>query len=266
MSLVWMLGAKPMRWKGIIIAFLIIGFFNCQGQQQFETFLKELGNDKAENFLNLKTSFENSLASSYPSLKTLGERTQAFLNEYQWTIHLERFYWQNSDSLKAIELLNELERSGLRKDIFLTSSELDDYEKFNIEQFIPEPSEVGPTIDLGELEDDFEDILPAYELTEDQKRANEERERKFQEYLRKRPNINSNGLFFYALGKSMQTDTIFMDYVKLITLEVEPSPSLMCSNYLNNFSLDELELWYNQIPLIIHFYYYDLLHRYVVSR
>ena len=153
----------------------------------------------------------------------------------------------------------------MRKDIFLTQSELENYKEYDLTGFLPPDTASVPPIYIGDLEDNFEDILPSHVLSELEKNRSQEGEEKLRKYLETRLDFNSNGLFLYALAKSMQNDSTFMEDVRNMNVKgIEPSTSLMSSNYLENFTAQELELWYNQIPIMINFYYSDLLHRYIV--
>ncbi len=235
-----------------IFSLILIGSCKSQSTEQ-EIFINELGTKKAEALNVLGDSFENFLVLNYPKQSTLVERTRAFLTDILNNRPYEEFNKPNS---KAV--LEQLENSGLRKDIYIYSSEIESYTNdYQIEQYLPK-NKVTP-IDLAEINQNFEEMTDTSELTEEQILANLESEKRNIEYGKLRPNTNTKGLFLYALAKSMQADTTYLTYVDFKTTGLDIIPSNLATGYLTNMSDEELEKWYNRLPLIIDIYYFNLL-------
>lgn len=239
-----------------LILYLLI-LYGCSGKQtEQEIFYMELGPKKASSFKLLMDSYEQFLESNYPDKKSFGERTTEFLNQI-----LKDSLPVTFDSLNAVRLLAELDKSGLRQDIYLYQKE--NYNQvYDIDQFLPEqePSE----IDLSEVHDDFEDIFPidTIELSEEQKQLNLKREKNLDEYIRNRPYPNEKGLFLYGLSKSMRSDTNFIAYCQIKREGLDVSPTLIANGYLNNLTEADYERWENKIPLAVDIYLFELLVRY----
>lgn len=241
----------------ITLLLFFITLFGCSGRQTEQgLFYEELGSKKGRSFKLLIDSYEQFLESNYPDNKSLGERTTEFLNQI-----LKDSLALTFDSINAVRLLAELEKSGLRQDIYLYQTENYD-QVYDIDQFLPEqePSE----IELSEVDDDFEDIFPidTFELSEEQKLLNQKREEELYEYIRTRPYPNENGLFLYSLSKSLQADTNFIAYCQLKRMGLDFSPALLASGYLNNLTETDYERWENKIPLAVDIYLFKLLVRF----
>ncbi|MBR08791.1 MAG: hypothetical protein CMP48_14080 [Rickettsiales bacterium] len=220
------------------------------GQQKF---LNELGTEKAESFIKLVNSYEQFLQLNYPTIEGKGERTRAFM--LQLIEGQDPFKY---DSLNAVQIINELEQSGLRKDIFLYVGEV--YEPpYNIEQFFPD-REVQ--VDTSEIDDDFggdgfDEYLESItnELTEEQKRINEERDRKREENRIWQLENTADGLYHYALLKS---DTSLSVYCEIRYYGLTPA----ITQTLLDFPTDELEDWRVQLPFVVDYYFGNILFRY----
>ncbi|MEM8940317.1 MAG: hypothetical protein AAGC64_13335 [Bacteroidota bacterium] len=219
------------------------------GQQEF---LNELGPEKTESFEELVNSYERFLQLNYPTIEGKGERTRAFMQ--QLIDNKEPFKF---DSLDAIQIISELDRTGLRKDIFLYEGET--YEPtYEIERFFPE-IEVKP--DTSEIDDDFNDenidyskidtsswetFLAKYlaQLPPEERRREEEREKKRIERKKWSSNPNPNSLYHYALLKS---DTSFIAYCWLRYDGLTPA----ISQTLLDLLADELEHWKTQMVFVL---------------
>ena len=157
--------------------------------------------------------------------------------------------------------MQELEESGLRKDIYLYQTE--NYEKeYSIEQFLP--SRASSTIDLGVLDDDFEELATSgtKELTNEQKLLNKKRKEERDNFIKTRPYTNQNGLFLFALSKAMKADSSFTGYCESKYFGFDFSPTLIAHGYLDSLTEAEYSEWKNKIPLVIDFYLFHLLVKY----
>ncbi|MEQ8471650.1 MAG: hypothetical protein RIC35_10705 [Marinoscillum sp.] len=220
------------------------------GQQEF---LNELGTDKAESFNKLVNSYERFLQLNYPTIEGKGEQTRAFMLQL---IQVNRTW--KYDSLDAIDIIKDLEQSGFRKDIFLYEGE--DYEPtYDVAQFFPE-TEVQ--IDTFEIDDDFGiDGLDEYlqlvtvEPTEEQRKIKEERDLKREENRIRPFENNPNGFYHYALLKS---DTSLSVYCRIRYYRITPA----ITQTLLGFPTNKLEDWRVQLPLVVDYYFGNILFRY----
>lgn len=238
--------------NALIFSLLLI--FGCSSKQtEQEIFYKELGPKKAKSFKLLMESYEHFLTLNFPQKTSVGARTSELLNQI-----LKDSLNLTFDSLNAVRLLAEIEYSGLRQDIYLYQTE--DYKSvYDMGQYLPEP-EPG-TIDLSEIEDDFEDIFPidTIKLSEKQKLLNQKKEEELQEYIRTRPYPNENGLFLYSLSKSLNADKNVIAYCQLKRQGLDVSPAILADGYLNNLTEQDYESWQNMIPLAVDIYLFELL-------
>jgi hypothetical protein len=159
-----------------------------------------------------------------------------------------------------------METSGLRRDIYIFEYEKESYpDIYNVEQFLPKEGD-KPLTDSSELNNDFEEILEPTEISSEQKKINEEREKKFEAYLTKRPNFNKTGLFIYAYAKTVRANKDAIAYVELKATGLDLSPLLIANGFLKNQSDKDRELWHNKIPILIDIYYFDLIHKYEMNK
>lgn len=232
---------------------IFLSLFSCSGQpSERQQFLNELGNEKSESFEFLTDSYELFLKINYPNISRVGEQSREFM--IQIIEDHEPFIF---DSLNAIQVLTELERTGLRKDIYLYYGEI--YKPtYDVEQFLPivEPSNV----DFSEVDDDFVDLLPldSIEISKEQKQINLERERELIEERKWYTFPNENGLYNYALSKTFKSDTSFVTYCEVRYHGLSPD----LTTALSEISEHELELWQNQLPLMVDFYFHTILGKY----
>ncbi|MGB3467478.1 MAG: hypothetical protein WBA74_19490 [Cyclobacteriaceae bacterium] len=237
-------------WKKskLIRIILLFSLFSCSDQfSERQQFLNELGTEKSASFELLTDSYERFLNTNFPNKSGVVEQSREFV--IQLIEDREPF---NSDSLNAIQVLTELERTELRKDIFLFFGE--SYEPtYDVEQFLPVREQVN--IDLSEVENDFENLPSSdtIELSEKQKLINLEREDKQEEARKWYTYSNESGLYNYALAKVFESDTSFLSYCEIRYYGLSPALTP---------ELTELELWKNQLPLIVDFYFLAILRRY----
>jgi hypothetical protein len=251
----------------IFLFVFILLLYGCNNQPDgMDVFNNELGSNKTIALNALINSFNQFLLDNYSSELTSDERLKLFLREV--TNDNLNLKFDTSNSRKIIELM---EQSGLRKDIYIYDSEIETYlNDYNIEQYLPEPK---PPIDLGDVDVVLEDLveIPQVELTEElkteleeRKLVNEERRRRREELYKRSPKFNSNGLYLYALAKSKQMDSTVIQYVEAQHRFSELHPIWIASIYLNNMTDEQQAGWYNKLPLIVDIYYQMLLYKFEV--
>ena len=239
-----------MRFIQALLIFLLLGCSEKSTEKQ--QFFIELGTEKAESFKIFTTGYIKFLDENFSNKSGLGEKSREFIKQM-----LNQDVSFSFDSLNSVRVLMELERTGLRKDIFLYDNE--SYQlTYNVKQFISERRQ--NKIDLGEVDENFEDIFPidSIELSKEQRQINLRREQELEEARKWRTYPNENGLYNYALAKAFQSDTSFLVYIE--TRQQGLSPSL--TNQYAELPEDELELWKNQIPLLVDFYLHGILWKY----
>ena len=238
----------------------------CLGQTaEQKVFEEELGPIKVEALNALTDSYRKFLYDNYPDQPTLRDRLEHFLRDM-----LEMKKELNFDQANIKEVIHQMEKSGLRRDIFIYSSEIESYPEYPIEKFLPK-DEVHDSmkVDLGEISEDFDDVFytkTTVKLTEEEQRAYRkrvEKQKEIQALIARSPRFNTDGLYVYALAKALQNDPFIQD-VEIMHDIGEISLSLMAEGYLNHLSEAYLDTWYFLLPLIID-YYHSLLGKYVVS-
>ncbi|MFD2035211.1 hypothetical protein ACFSKL_10435 [Belliella marina] len=225
-----------------------------------EIFEETLGEAKAHAYSVLEKSFEEFLKSNYQNQNTLPERIKSYLTDIQ----NQNINWSYDENLSK-STLDQLEKSGLRKDILLYKSE--SYkERFEFSNYLNENSSNTETIDNSKIDDDFEELIeiPTTSRKEDEQVIKEELER--QKFRDKFPQPNKNGRFYYALAKAQTNHEDVKEYVFLVTKHEEsPSPSLIASAFLDNFSDSELIAWENRLMMIVEIYMKNLIYNEIIK-
>jgi hypothetical protein len=238
----------------LIRTIFLISLFNFSSQlSERQRFLNELGTEKSESFKLLNDSYELFLKTNFPNKSGLGEQSREFI--IRIIEDREPFIF---DSLIAIQVITEFERTGLRKDISLFYGE--SYKPtYDVEQFLP-VREQSSNVNLSEVDDDFEDLIPldTIELSEEQKLINLERERELEEARKWYTYPNKNGLYNYALAKTFKSDTSFLVYCELRHYGLAPALTTKYSELPEH----ELKRWKNQVPLMVDYYFHAILGRY----
>ena len=224
-----------------------------------QAFLNELGIEKAQSFQNLIDSYRNFLDLNYSNTATLGEQTRKFMMQM---VNGETITY---DSLDALNLIRDLEESGLRQDIYLYSNET--YEPtYNLRQFLSEEQadEIDDVIALtnrefivnDSLKHNWDSIFQVRfsQLPPEKRRIHQELERKQEERIRWTTDTNPKGLYHYAL---LKTDTSFYSYC-LIRTELLPG----ITPALTELSTQELEAWNIQILFMVDYYLTNILFQY----
>ncbi len=224
------------------------------GQQEF---LDELGTEKAESFRELMASYQNFLNTNFPNASSLGEQTRKFM------MNMVNDEPLNYDSLEAINLITSLEKSGLRKEIYLYADESYD-SAYNLRQFLTaeQADEIDEIIALNNREIDVPDSLKwkvffqkhLESLPPEQRKKEEEMEARRNEGRKWASTTNPKSLYHYAL---LKTDTSFYTYC-LIRIELFPA----ITEALTELSNDELETWNVQILFMVDYYLGNILFRY----
>jgi hypothetical protein len=236
----------------LIQALLVLLLFCCSEKSSKQRFLTEIGPEKAESFKILTTSYIKFLDENFPNKSGLGEKSREFIKKM-----LNQDVSFSFDSLNSVLVLMELERTGLRKDIFLYDNE--SYQStYNVKQLLPERRQ--NKVDLDEVDENFEDIFPidSIELSKEQRQINLKREQELEEARKWRTYPNENGLYNYALAKAFQSDSSFLVYIELRHNGFSPS---LTTKYAE-LPEDELALWKNQMPLLVDFYLHGILWKY----
>lgn len=230
------------------------------GQQlDREVFESTLGKDKAYAYSVLEVSFEEFLKLNYPNGSSLSERVKSYLKD----IKNQNINWTFNDSL-SISTLEQLEKSGLRRDILLYNNE--SYkERFDFENYLNKDTSTVE-IETGGVDEDFEEIkeIPLTDRKEEKTFRKEELKR--QKQRSKFPTPNRNGLFYYALVKAQSNNEDVKLYVSLITkYEESPSPSLIAAAFSENFSSNELIEWENRLIMIVEIYLKSLIYNEIMK-
>lgn len=233
-----------------ILLFQLIGCSQTNDKQRI--FYGELGEEKEAALESLINSFHEFLKSNYPDKPTLGERTRAYLKE---VLEMKRDWSYNQELY--LDVLKQMEDSGLRRDIYIYNSELLDYPDYNLKSFISNREDLRNDSTI-EVETDFEDIIEI-DLSEEEIKQIEEREKEQKERWNKTPHYNFNGLFICSMAIALHKDSTFQQYFELKDLTLELSPSLLAQGMSTNMNNDQLESWENQLIIISEIYYFDLL-------
>lgn len=238
----------------------------CLGQTaEQKVFEEELGPIKVEALNALTDSYRKFLCDNYPDQPTLRDRLEHFLKDM-----LEMKKELNFNQPNVKEVLDQMEKSGLRQDIFIYSFEIESYPEYPIEKFLPkEKVHDSMKVDLGEILEDFDDVFytkTTVKLTEKEQRAYRkrvEKQKEIQALIARSPRFNTDGLYVYALAKALQ-DNPFIQDVEIMHDIGEISPSIIAEGYLNHLSAEYLNTWYFQLPLIVG-YYHSLLVKSLVN-
>ncbi|WP_421764897.1 hypothetical protein [Ekhidna sp.] len=165
------------------------------------------------------------------------------------------------DSINAIDLINTLEQTGLRKEISLYSEELYD-PTYNLRQFLTkdQADEIEENIILNYSDRDIPDSLKwdvSYieQMPPDQRKKEEQREAKRREGRKWGTAPNPTGLYHYAL---LKTDTSFYVYCLARTMGI----SIAITPALTELSNKELEDWNIQLLFMVDYYLGNILFRY----
>ncbi|MCC5937539.1 MAG: hypothetical protein JJU34_09665 [Lunatimonas sp.] len=220
-----------------------------------------LGTEKAHTYSMLEGSFEQFLILNYPNEKSISKKIKSYLMDIQD----QNFNWTFDSNLSSITL-QQLESSGLRKDIMLYKNETYK-EKFPFEYYIKEKKTSTEESEEVEINEDFEDIIeiPLISIKEEKRLRKEGIKR--QKIRDKFPQPNKDGLFYYALAKANKENEDILAYVSGITrYENRPSPSLIAYGFIENLTEEEFIEWENKLLVIVEIYLSSLIHNDIMKK
>jgi len=233
-----------MRKISILYYFLLALMTSCTSEhKEIELFSKELGPEKMEALNGLIASYDQFLSLKYPAIPSLaGKSTQFLLDVYQ----NKAMSFKEVPGIDAV--LQRMEDSGLRKDIYIHESERESYPGYPVDQLIPikYPEE---SMGISQIDTPSPILLASFQGTLDKnEKFNKNSKLKF----------NKNGLFMYALAKSKQNDESYMNYIEAKYKIGDIHPSLLAMKHLKQLS-EETPTWFQKLPFIIDIYYKMLL-------
>ncbi|GEM_PF-6536029 len=228
--------------KTLSVCFLILLSFNYtisaqSPEPEIAAFESELGPAKTKLMRRLITSFDQALKRSFPNVSNTEDQVSLFLKSGINQLDL--------DSLSITRLLSEMESSGFRTDLWITDKEAEAYQDQKPEEFFDIEADDN-LVDLGEVNDEFEELT----LPVKTKRSQAPRS--------PRLNINTRGLIFYALAKTKQGDTDFMNALKTLWVAGDISPALYQDAY-EKMTSAQRHSWENVVILTTLIYYRQLL-------
>jgi hypothetical protein len=117
--------------RQFLTLFILIGVFGCKTEstkysKQFELFKKEFPDSQAVVLDKIVQSYNAFLSTNYPNQKSIGARTESYLLSLESNNNIMLFdtSWI-FETIKNIEILKQLEDSGLRKEFYLWGYERD---------------------------------------------------------------------------------------------------------------------------------------------
>lgn len=245
------------------LAILILFFSQLTFGQKIDRkiFDETLGSKKAQTYSMLEESFEKFLNLNYPNEKSLSKKMKSYLLD----IHDQNFNWIFDNNLSSITL-QQLESSGLRKDIMLYKNETYE-ERFPFEDYIEEKKPSTDKSEEIELNEDFEDIIEVPPTSRKEERRLRKEEFKRQKIRDKFPQPNKHGLFYYALAKSKKDNEDILAYLAGITkYGIRPSPSLIAYGFIENLTEEELIKWENKLLVIVEVYLSSLIYNDIMKK
>ncbi|EON78032.1 hypothetical protein ADIS_1571 [Lunatimonas lonarensis] len=245
------------------LAILILFFSQLPFGQKIdrEIFDETLGSKKAQTYSMLEESFEKFLNLNYPDEKSLSKKMKRYLLD----IHDQNFNWIFDNNLSSITL-QQLESSGLRKDIMLYKNETYE-ERFPFEDYIEEKKPSTDKSEEIELNEYFEDIIEVPPTSRKEERRLRKEEFKRQKIRDKFPQPNKHGLFYYALAKSKKDNEDILAYLAGITkYGIRPSPSLIAYGFIENLTEEEFIKWENKLLVIVEVYLSSLIYNDIMKK
>ncbi|WP_144606463.1 hypothetical protein [Algoriphagus algorifonticola] len=245
------------------LTILFLSFSQLTSGQQVdrEIFDATLGTQKAHTYSMLEGSFEQFLTLNYPNEKSLSKKMKRYLLDIQD----QNFNWTFDSNLSSITL-QQLESSGLRKDIMLYKNETYK-ERFPFEDYIKEKKLSTEGSEEVELNEDFEDIIEIPPTSRKEGKRLRKEEIKRQKIRDKFPQPNKHGLFYYALAKSKKDNEDILAYVSGITkYEIRPSPSLIAYGFIENLTEEEFIEWENKLLVIVEIYLSSLIYNDIMKK
>lgn len=214
-----------------ILLLLLWGFLtNCQKspKSDIKNFNDFLGKEKAKAFNEAIKSFDKFLETNFPNQDNQSDKTKKFLKQFLNSDSPDSSWIFRTKRNKKI--LEQLESSGLRKEIWIYGKENYD-EKYNIYDLI-NPFKNDSSQSLGKVEIIEDEIIPiprpAIDSTE-LARLEKERDEQYNNLLM----TNEKGEILYGLAKFANNDSIVQKYVEVKLIAGDISPSLVASAFLS---------------------------------
>jgi len=195
-------------------------------------------------------SFDQFLKTNYPDLDNQSKRTKAFLEYLQANFEPDSTW--NLPTKRNQQIISDFETSGLRKEIWVYGYE--EYQpKYDISKILPhEERDTSNIIDLGELDDLFEEeILPISNIDSAEIARREE---EMEERIRNSLHFNIYGQYLYGLNKYNLNETTIQGYVDAKVIAGDISPVLIASGLLSQ-KIDFEDPFVKRI-LVTEFYYW----------
>lgn len=235
-----------------ILIFLLLGFLtNCQKypKNDIANFNEFLGNEKAIALNEAIKSFDRFLGTNFPNQVNQSDRTKEFLKQFiNSNIPDSSWIFTTKRNKKILE---QLESSGLRKEIWIYGKE--NYaEKYNVYDLIY-PFKNDSSQSLVELEIIENEIIPiprpATDSTDLARIENE-----LDEQYNHLPVINEKGEFLYGLAKFANNDSIVHEYVEVKLVAGDISPGIVASAFLSQ--IEDFENPFIKRMIFVELYYW----------
>ncbi|UCS94660.1 hypothetical protein KZP23_06505 [Echinicola marina] len=228
--------------KHLYLLLLLLTYsFGCTTEhKEIEQFSKEIGREKMAALNQLVASYEHFLFTKYPDPVKVSDKTFLFLEDVKDNNSLNIRELPNSQAI-----LELMEASGLRKDIYIYNCEKSTYPAYPVDQLIPITYPEN-SLDLSMKETYFSEerrfLISSTGQNETSSRSDS--------IL----SFNKKGLFMYALAKAKHKDPSFMTYVEVKYTYGDIHPSLFAQKHLEQLAGEELS-WFQRLPLVIDIYY-----------
>ncbi len=234
---------------------LILGCSDETREEELKFFNEFLGKDKAEALDAAVESFHFFLKVNYTEKRTIGERTALFLKSISEEPYFDKNWKFNSK--QNSELIAKLEKSRLRKDLYLYGFENYDYHFNLIEIYNPYclENENNDSVDLDSL--NFSQFIEEVDIIE----FNTEdsiREKRDQEFKRRMENtlfFNNRGLFLYALAKFGSKDTLITSYLDAKIIAGDILTPMLAKGLLQMRDTKKLEEPFIQRIIVVEVYF-----------
>jgi hypothetical protein len=230
---------------------IIICLFSCSNEENSEElkcFNNYLGKSKSEALTELTNSFENFLDDNYPDSKNFQDKVLSLFDDYSKSDQRS----PNWVFPKTAKLIDKIEQTGLRSEIYLKPNEA--YKpKDSITELLPPKKENLPTLGTLDLQKLEEELIPVIRDSNFTPRDT------FKPQVTHKPRgiFNSQGLYLYGLLKCNPSNTLIYEYVDVKASEGNISPLIV----IDGFTLAESKYDDPLVKRILAIeFYYSLLH------
>ena len=237
----------------LIILLFIDG---CEESSQVDKFSKYLGSDEFQVLDKTISSFDHFLATNYDSIFGINDRTIAFLRDFEGFVYKTKPRWV-VDSLKTIELMNDFESSGLRKELWIydfeeyANEEVITYSLIVRDSLLSSSYNDSANIDLEDIDDNFENLMeiPTVENSAEPIKNDKDTFRRASQFSK-----IIVGLHKYS------SDELIREYCE-VSFEVgRISPLLIANAFINHSNDMDYESFFVKTVIVTEFYYYILFH------